>query len=480
MKNKSILICIVLLALFARSYQLVERFAYDHDSDLSAWIFKDIVIDGHLRLIGQQTSSLGLFIGPLFYYSLIPFYLATNLDPIGTSVYPIIVGVVGVLSLYFVTAKTTDKKTAFFAALIYAGSFSISNTERQVVPTAWIFVWSIWFIYSVHLIYQGKKLGLTIAAVLLSLVWHIQLVLVIAAVPMGIAWISRFKSFKFRDFILPVALLVIISTPLILFELRHDFIQFRSLFFSSQVAEQVSRTLAQKSLHVLSVAAKNANAIFWVRPNNIPDYVLPLVILMGSGILLVRKKISRQLVLTFVLWFAVFIGFFIFHHINLSEYYINSLNIMWIILAALVLSRLGKLGSILLVVFLFYNLYIIITLPINRSGYLNRVAMVDYIAKDAKEHKFPCIAISFMTNPGYELGYRYLFWQKKMHVNRPSSNSPVYTIVFPHGRANRLDYTSGALGLVLPDYSRYNESGVRDSCSGENSNVTDPMFGFTK
>lgn len=480
MKNKIILICIVLLALFSRSYQFVERFSYDHDSDLSAWIFKDIVIDGHLRLIGQQTSSLGLFIGPLFYYSLIPFYLATGLDPIGTAFYPLIVGLIGVLSMFFVVARIADKKTAAVAAVIYAASFSISSTERQVVPTAWIFVWSIWFVYSVHLIYQGRKLGLTIAAVLLSLVWHIQLVLVIAAIPMGLALISRLKSFKFRDFILPTVLLVVISTPLILFELRHDFIQFRSQFFSVQAAEQVSRTLVEKSWHVLSIAAKNVNAIFWVRPNSIPDYVLPLVILVGAGILTIKKKISIQLVLTFILWASVFIGFFVFHHINLSEYYINSLNIMWIILTAILLARMGKFGAILLIVFLVYNLNIMISLPVNRSGYLDRKAMVDYIARDAKSHGYPCIAISFMTNPGYELGYRYLFWQKGMHVNRPDSNSPVYTIVFPHGRANRLDFTSGALGLVLPDYSRYNEKGVKESCSGENSNITDPMFGFTK
>ncbi len=480
MKNNLVLICLVVLALFTRGYQLVERFAYDHDSDLSAWIFKDIVVDRHLRLIGQQTSSLGLFIGPFFYYSLIPFYLSTGFDPLGTVVYALIIGVIGTLSLYFVVAKILDKKVALFAAVIYGGSFLISSTERQVVPTMLIFLWSIWLVYDMYLLSLGQKLGLVIGAVLLSLAWHIQLVLVITVVPMFAAFLTRIRSFKVKDFILPVFLAVVLSAPFIMFEFRHGFIQTQSLFFSSSTKEAVLRTPIEKSLHVLTIATKNLNAIFWVRPHNFPNVVLPLVIIFGSVYLFLQKKVPSWIAYSFSLWTLVFVAFFTFHHINLSEYYLNALNVIWIILAALMLSKSGKVGQLLLVIFLIHNLYITISLPVNHSGYINRKDMVDYIAKDARSHGYPCIAISYMTNPGYELGYRYLFWQKGLHVNRPDSNSPVYTIVFPHGRANRLDYTSGALGLVLPDYSRYNESGVKDSCSGENSNVTDPMFGFTK
>jgi len=132
-------------------------------------------------------------------------------------------------------------------------------------------------------------------------------------------------------------------------------------------------------------------------------------------------------------------------------------------------------------VLIILNLHRFFTVPINKSGYLERKAVVAEIKRDAKERGYPCVSVSYITNPGYELGYRYLFWLEDMHVNKPNSNSPVYTIVFPlNEKLFPVNATFGALGLIYPDYSRYNKEAVLESCSGENSNLTDPMFGFTK
>lgn len=67
-----VLISALLIGAFTRTYQLIERYSYAHDADLAVWIAKDMVIDHHPRLIGQLTSSPGIFIGPLFYYLLVP------------------------------------------------------------------------------------------------------------------------------------------------------------------------------------------------------------------------------------------------------------------------------------------------------------------------------------------------------------------------------------------------------------------------
>ncbi|MDP2632825.1 MAG: hypothetical protein Q8P25_03835 [Candidatus Curtissbacteria bacterium] len=74
---------VILLPLFFRTYDIVNRFEFAHDGDLYSWIIKDIVVDKHLRLIGQLTTAPGIFIGPAFYYMLIPFFLLTKMDPLG-------------------------------------------------------------------------------------------------------------------------------------------------------------------------------------------------------------------------------------------------------------------------------------------------------------------------------------------------------------------------------------------------------------
>ena len=69
------IIFILLLGLFFRLYNLEIFYPWGHDQDLFAWIAKDIIIDDHLRLIGQETSIIGVFIGPIFYY-LVAFSMA--------------------------------------------------------------------------------------------------------------------------------------------------------------------------------------------------------------------------------------------------------------------------------------------------------------------------------------------------------------------------------------------------------------------
>ena len=72
------------------------------------------------------------------------------------------------------------------------------------------------------------------------------------------------------------------------------------------------------------------------------------------------------------------------------------------------------------------------------------------------------------------------FWQQDLHVNKPDSGSPVYTIVFPLKPIFPTQKNFGALGLIYPDYEKYEMERVKISCSGENSNLTDPMFGYTQ
>ena len=67
-ENNWILILIAAIGLFLRLYKGREMFMYNHDQDLAGWIIKDVIVNHHFRLIGQLTSTPGIFIGPYFYY----------------------------------------------------------------------------------------------------------------------------------------------------------------------------------------------------------------------------------------------------------------------------------------------------------------------------------------------------------------------------------------------------------------------------
>lgn len=133
MKHRLFLL-VVLLAIFFRTYDIVGRFDFAHDGDLYSWIVKDIVVDKHLRLIGQQTTAMGIFIGPLFYYMLIPFFILTRMDPIGALIPITIFGIATVISYYFVFLKLFNKTVGLIASFLYAVLLVPVYFDLRVVP----------------------------------------------------------------------------------------------------------------------------------------------------------------------------------------------------------------------------------------------------------------------------------------------------------------------------------------------------------
>ncbi len=487
-KFKVVLILSICIGFFFRAYQFRERFYYNHDHDLSAWIFKDIYIDKHPRLIGQLTSSPGIFIGPLFYYSIIPFFLISNMDPIGTVAYSWIVGMVAIYSIWFVVSRVHTGKAASIASLLYAASWGIVINEREVVPTTPVMLWGIWFYYFLNRLWQKHPDSLLGFAVLFSLIWHLNLALVLGIPIIILGVLANRKIFSPKIILASLVLFITLSIPLVLFEYKHGFIQTKSLLqtFSSTKDAVVPDHFA-KFLRVGDYIARNINALYWWgNPLQVSRLILPTVLSLGFITLGLRKKIPNYIFLSIPIWILSYFIFFTLHSINLSEYYLNGLNPVWIIVGSLLLATIAeiKIGKLLVAIavasFLFTNTKSFLVHPINQSGYIERKSIAEYIAKDSRDQGYPCISISYITTPGNNLGYRYWFYLNKLHVNQPSSGSPVYTIVFPHSLVDRIDKSFGALGLILPDYSKYNEADIKESCSGENSNLTDSMFGFTK
>src|SRR3989304_7447827 len=101
-RRNRLLFLILLFGLILRAYHPLSLFQYSHDQDLGGWFVRDVLVSHHFRLVGQETSSHGVFVGPYFYYLQIPFYLLTQMDPLGSVLLPIILGVFTVFSFYFV------------------------------------------------------------------------------------------------------------------------------------------------------------------------------------------------------------------------------------------------------------------------------------------------------------------------------------------------------------------------------------------
>lgn len=487
LKSNRLLILILFLGLFFRLYKGKELFLYAHDQDLIGWFVRDVVENKHIRLIGQETSTQGVFIGPIFYYLMIPFYFLGGWDPFYSTIFISLLGIFTIYSYYFVTSQIFNKKAGIIAAFLYSLSFYAIFNDREVVPTMPVMLWSVWFLYALHLLYKGnQKLGFLISGTLLGLIWHINVALVIV-VPLlfiGFMWAKERLSLKY--FLLGFLTFFVLVSPFIVFETRHGFIQVKAVVTSLSTNQQDIVSGSDKFVRVFHLASKNVAGLFFGSFDSLRYEYIFWSLLAFLGYLFYKNKIRRPYSIFMLLWVIIYLLFFSLYSKIVSEYYLNGLNVIWIIGVSVGISYLldtkknKEIGILLLIFFSLFNLDKFFHIQINESGYIQKKAVIAEIKRDSESRGYPCVALSYITKPGYEFGYRYFVYQAELMTKRPSLTVPVYTIVFPlNDKLFPVHKTFGAIGLIYPDYKSYTLDAVKESCVGENVNLIEPMFGLT-
>jgi hypothetical protein len=246
----------------------------------------------------------------------------------------------------------------------------------------------------------------------------------------------------------------------------------------------------------MQLVYKNTTNLFAANVLNIDAKVMFWILFLAFALMIYKrrlplrgnKKVEWQFGVILFLWQAIYIIFFTKVSLNISEYYLNGMNVIFILIAATsinVLTQernkiLRRSGYLLIALFVILNLYSYFARPVNADGYLERKDVISYIKSDAGKHNYPCVSLSFITSPGNNFGYRYFTWELGLKTKPISNNVPVYSIVFPLSKVSGFDKSFGALGVVLPDYKRYNDMTIQKACEGPDFTTTEPMFGFTQ
>lgn len=486
-KKEWLIIGILLLGFFLRIYNLQGLFYYSHDNDLAGWFIKDVLVNHHLRLIGQETSTHGIFIGPIFYYLQIPFYLLSGLDPIGGTLLVALLGTLTVWSFFYVFSKIWNKTTGQVGASIYAISFYTILNDREIVPTMPVILWSLWFFFGIWLLIRSKqKLAWPILGILLGLIWHLNFALVLLTPLMVIARMLKRIKLDLKSITIGLLFCFLLSIPLIAFEVRHNFQQSHALIVSLTTDQQDVVSGLDKVIRTIHLASKNVVGLLWGPLIDIPVEIVHLGVLCVFMFMAYKKKVEPIIGVIMTFWILAFLTFFSLYSKILSEYYLNGMIVIYVAIISLAISTLiaskkwKYLGLILLSGFILVNAYRFFTIPVNHSGYVERKSVIAEIKRDADARGYHCASISYITDPGRNLGYRYFIWRTNLKTKPISQEVPVYTIVFPLKPMFHEDKSFGAIGLIYPEYSKYNTESVNKVCEGADWNLEEPMFGHTE
>lgn len=470
---------IILIGLIFRIYKLEYFFPFTHDADLYSWIVKDILVDHHFRLIGQLTSIEGVFIGPLFYYILVPFFAIFNMDPVGAFIPSTIAGLLTIISIYYVFSKFFNVKTGIIGSLIYSVSLNIVFYDRWIVPTMFVPLWSIWFLYILLCIQKGNYKKFWILGILVGLIWHIHLALLPLLFLIPIALILSNKRPQIGMFISPILFTLIMMLPFLLFEIRHSFSQTTSTISSFGIPTQ--EAIGINRLGKIFDASSKIITRSLITPWTFPPIIIYLLISAGLFYLKTKKVLDSFKILIIIFWFLALITAQEISKRGVSEYYFSSLIILPILVVSLFLNYLDqkcskiKIANLFMLIYLLYNVICLIELPLPGESLAEKKQVVNFIIDDARKNNYSCIQINYITDVGNDTGFRYLFWWKNYQLIKSGSGAPVYSIVLPWiFSPKESSPIFGKIGIIRPPKQQFSNTKVCDNPA----NKLDPLLGF--
>jgi len=414
----------------AKYFWFLPQLPFDADQEYLA-LKSDEILNGKLTLLGAPTSIGGMFIGPLYSYFVAAVMFIFKGNPLVINGLSAFWATLTVIALFFVGKRIFGSHAGIFAAAIGLAAsrfLDIANIPPLVIPMALLALLLLHFIKLSPNPRRNLIIGVLIG---LSLNLHFS----------GIFFFPLLLTAGFYSL---VGILVLI-TPLIAFELKHNFFIVKNaiLFLSAAQTEEPTSVY-----HRLTEFINSISELIRV-PAGFTFEVLAKIITLI--ILIFSFKLVKNRILLACLYLPLF--FFLLYPGHLLPYYAA---ISWgpfLLVLGAGLSKLWnfnpKLRSAIIIL-----LAIFATLqfkswshPSTAQGLDKKLAALQYIKLAAGDKPF---YLSRTMYPTVDFGYTYLI--KYMDIrSAPTPIDPTYTLVSPADwHQIKSDIIFGDIGIVLP------------------------------
>ncbi len=339
---------VLFLALFFRLYKIDQYMIFLGDEGRDAQVIKAMVDVGHFPLIGPPTSVGNIYLGPLYYYMMLIPMLLFGLSPVAPSIMVAVIGVLTVALIYYLGKNWFNRKAALISSFLYAispVSIAYSNFSWNPNPLPFFALLSIFGLYKVHKSGNFLWLILTGASLAASLQFHYLALILIPVVI--ILWVYQKKPGKnfISGTILAVTAFLILMSPLLWFDLRHDFLNYKALthlFSTNTVAGNIFENFAK----IPQLFSYNLVGKYIAGQNFYLEIIVSVLILFS----LFRRSWS---VMALGIWLFVGLIGVSFYKGDVYDHYLNFLNpVPFLLLGSIAAIKLQKKYQSLLNIFL--------------------------------------------------------------------------------------------------------------------------------
>lgn len=312
------LVFILVLAAFLRCYRLPEYMTFLGDEGRDAIVIKDLLVNHHFPFIGPPTSIGNIYLGPLYYYMMAVPMTIFWLNPVAAAYQIAAIGVLTVFLIYFLTKQWFGEKAGLIASLLYGISpvnIIYSRSSWNPNPAPFFALLAIFSLWKVNQTKNFLWLILTGGAVAFAVQMHYLALILIPIC--GVIWAQQIIQGKyskwqltnvFKGTILGLLIFLILMLPLVIFDLRHNFMNFKALqaFFSNR-----ETTVNLNPLNTLSKIIPIYKDILIGHYLATQNYFLTLVtsvLVILPLILVLLKKVRDKIILWPYLMLGIWLG----------------------------------------------------------------------------------------------------------------------------------------------------------------------------
>lgn len=226
---------VLALAAFLRFYNLSEYMTFLGDEGRDAIIVKDILTGVNYPLIGPPTSVGNIYLGPLYYYLMaIPMFIF-YLNPVAAAGMNALLGVATVVLIYYLGKSWFNRQAGLIAAYLYAISpvtIVYSRSSWNPNPAPFFSLLAILGLFKAYSSGNYKWLVLTGASAAAAVQMHYLALILLPVLAVG--WIKELLrnnqgNFFWRGTTFAVIAFLLIMSPLFIFDLKHNFLNYRAI-----------------------------------------------------------------------------------------------------------------------------------------------------------------------------------------------------------------------------------------------------------
>lgn len=335
------LVFILGIATLFRFYKINEVFYFVGDAGRDAQVAYKIIFDHKLTLIGPKTSVGGFYLGPFYFYLItIPLFVF-SMNPLGLGYLASFLGVVAVFLAFLLGKILFNGKTGLIIAFLYATSSIVVSYSRTAWNPSPIPIFTLLLIIFTYLYEKTQKsLYLWFLGFVFGIGVQLHYNFIFLAPPAGIYLLFTSKNIRktIKNFFVAAILFILANFPLVLFELRHQFITSRAFLNFLKSGDVGGDFIVIFDNFYLLIKQTIELTIF--SPRSMP-FLFLVIYLFAALSLLFHSKKRNETGLLFLLFFLSAFCFSFFKG-TLQLYYLNFLLPFPILFVGIFLSTLLK------------------------------------------------------------------------------------------------------------------------------------------